>query len=323
VKYAAAGLLMLALSACTTGRVELADIAPAAAPAPAATAARPTPAVIAGNAAPSAMAASFAPSATDTAEAPLELAYTPPPRPALPDSKLITAALPFADSHPHPFTGIVPADYPIHGVDISKYQGNIDWAKLKAHGISFVYIKATEGGDHTDERFRDHWRAAAQNGIPHGAYHFYYFCRRPLEQARWFERHVPNDPSALPPVLDIEWNPDSRTCSRRPSPATVRREMTTFLNAIERHYGKRPVIYTTPDFFRDNLVGAFPHHEFWLRSVAGHPSAVYPEARRWRFWQYTGTGVVPGIRGKTDINAFAGNDADWRTWLANNRVRMD
>ena len=92
------------------------------------------------------------------------------------------------------------------------------------------------------------------------------------------------------------------------------------MNAVERHFGKRPVIYTTPDFFHDNLVGAFPHHEFWLRSVAGHPSDVYPTRRHWRFWQYTGTGIVPGIDGKTDINAFGGTQADWQAWLQSNQV---
>lgn len=276
MKRAAAGLMLLALSACTTAKVDLADFVP-----PKPHAAR------------------------------LES-----------DPQLTTAALPYADSDPHDFTGLTPAAYPVHGIDISKYQGDIDWSSLRGAGISFVYMKATEGGDHVDERFPDYWSAAASHNIPRGAYHFFYFCRPAIEQARWFERNVPVDRGALPPVLDIEWNAASPTCRLRPDPATVRREMQVFMDEIERHFGKRPIIYTTPDFFRANLAGAFPGHEFWLRSVAGHPSEVYSGGHHWRFWQYTGTGIVPGVDGRTDINAFGGSTADWQAWLKRNDVRL-
>jgi lysozyme len=55
-------------------------------------------------------------------------------------------------------------------------------------------------------------------------------------------------------------------------------------------------------------------HEFWLRSVAAHPSDNY-DGHHWTFWQYTGTGLVPGVSGKVDINAFYGSAADWAAWL--------
>jgi hypothetical protein len=73
------------------------------------------------------------------------------------------------------------------------------------------------------------------------------------------------------------------------------------------------VVYTTVDFYRENGIGALPGTEFWLRSVAGHPSTVYP-GQRWTFWQYTGTGLVPGIHGPVDINVFAGSVVDWKRW---------
>ncbi len=90
--------------------------------------------------------------------------------------------------------------------------------------------------------------------------------------------------------------------------------MQRFMQRIEAHYGKRPIIYTSVDFHRENLEGAFKDHHFWVRAVAQHPSEIYPD-RRWAFWQYTSTGVVPGIRGGTDINVFAGTQKNWQNWV--------
>lgn len=219
----------------------------------------------------------------------------------------------FGDNNPHPWDGRAPSAYAVHGIDVSRWQGAIDWPAVRAAGIAFAYIKATEGGDHADPAFNDNWQGAARAGVPRGAYHFYYFCRPAAEQARWFIQNVPRDPAALPPVLDLEWNHRSPTCRHRPDPATVRAEAVRFLDILTAHYGQRPVVYTTVDFYRETGIGALPGTEFWLRSVAGHPSTVYP-GQRWTFWQYTGTGLVPGISGPVDINVFAGSLADWTRW---------
>ena len=90
--------------------------------------------------------------------------------------------------------------------------------------------------------------------------------------------------------------------------------MRTFLRMVKQYYGKTPLIYTTVDFYKDNHLGLIRDHEFWLRSVADHPASVYP-GQRWSFWQYTGTGQIPGIEGHTDINVFAGSPSTWRQWV--------
>jgi lysozyme len=223
----------------------------------------------------------------------------------------------FGDNDPHQWGTRTPFHYAVHGTDVSKYQTSIDWAKAKASGISFAFIKATEGGDRLDDRFAEHWRGAGNAGVPRGAYHFYYFCRPAAEQARWFIANVPRDRSALPPVLDMEWNPHSPTCKLRPPAETVRSEMSIFLSMVEKHYGRKPIIYTSIDFFDDNRLATFTGYPYWLRSVAGHPSDRYG-AHPFTFWQYTGTGIVPGIRGNADINVFNGSHATWRKWLAQN-----
>lgn len=219
----------------------------------------------------------------------------------------------FGDADPHPWDGRRPQSYPIHGIDVSRWQGDIDWHTARAAGVSFAYMKATEGGDLFDPKFDDHRRGARAAGVPWGAYHYYYFCRPAEEQARWFIRHVPRDALALPHVLDMEWTPYSKTCTLRPDGTKIRREATKFLAMLEAHYGRRPIIYTTVDFFRETGIGRLHGTEFWLRSVAGHPRTVYPGAF-WTLWQYTGTGLVPGIKGKVDINVFRGSPEAWVRW---------
>jgi lysozyme len=210
--------------------------------------------------------------------------------------------------------------YPVHGIDVSKYQGNIDWPAAARSGVRFAYIKATEGGDRKDDRFDENWQGARAAGIPTGAYHFYYFCRPVEDQIAWFKTHVPPARDALPPVLDMEWNHLSPTCKKRPPAAQVQADMEVFLAEMRRFYGKSPIIYTTVDFHRDVLhSNALGNHAFWVRSVASHPAAKYAD-RSWTFWQYTATGSVPGVRGKVDRNVFAGSERQWQQFLAANSV---
>lgn len=221
----------------------------------------------------------------------------------------------FSDAKPINFGKVTPRHYAVHGVDVSRWQGDIDWPKLRTQGANFAYIKATDGGDHLDPMFRTNWRKAKEAGLKRGAYHFFYWCRVASEQASWFIRNVPRDSDALPPVIDVEWNGES-SCKRQPSPEKVREKMQVFMDMLERHYGKRPIIYTAPDFYDDNLRGAFTNYPFWLRAVAQHPSKVYP-GRNWRFWQYSGSGLSQGVDGKIDLNVFHGSEEEWHRWTAN------
>jgi lysozyme len=221
----------------------------------------------------------------------------------------------FADAKPTDWPGRSPDRYPVHGIDLSRFQTQVDWPTARANGVNFAFIKATEGGDMVDPMFESHWRGAGAAGVKRGAYHFFYHCRPAAEQARWFIRHVPRTPGALPPVLDMEWTPFSPTCTLRRDGATIREEARIFLDIVERHYGQRPMIYTTVDFFRDTELWRLKGVEFWLRSVADHPHGVY-DGTAWTFWQYTSTGLIPGIAGKVDINVFAGSHQAWAGWLA-------
>ncbi|GGL68393.1 glycoside hydrolase family 25 protein [Wenxinia marina] len=241
-------------------------------------------------------------------------AAAPPPRM---ESDIRVIPPNFGESHPVDWPGRTPSQYAVHGIDVSRWQGDIDWRRARAAGVNFAFLKATEGGDRTDPRFLDYTRGATAAGIVTGPYHFYYFCRPAHEQAAWFIQNVPKMPGALPPVVDLEWNHLSPTCTLRPPAAEVQAEIGRFVGILAAHYGRRPLIYTTRDFWAETGIEAIGG-ERWLRAVTMHPDEAYNDAL-WHFWQYSGTGIVDGVTGNCDLNCFSGSAQSWRAWLAARR----
>ncbi|WDR00168.1 GH25 family lysozyme [Devosia sp. J2-20] len=216
------------------------------------------------------------------------------------------------DNRPH--SGVDRArGMPVQGIDVARYQENIDFRTAFQSGIHFVFMKATEGKDYLDPNFRTNWVRARDAGMPRGAYHFMTWCSLASEQAAWFVANVPNDPDALPPVLDLEWNNHS-SCKNKPSRADALEKIRLMLDVMERHTGKLPLIYTDMNFHRDVLEGEYFPNAFWLRSTAAEPHERYSN-RTWTFWQWTQTGVVRGVRGEVDRNAYYGDQNDWLTFL--------
>ncbi len=214
-----------------------------------------------------------------------------------------------------------PRDYPVHGIDVSKFQGDIDWNAVANSGVKFAYIKATEGGDHLDSHFQANWEGAKAAGIQRGAYHFVYWCRPPMEEMAWFEANAPVDPDALPPVLDVEATPTSKTCKRHLTQEAAIADMRVMLQEMERHYGKRPIIYSTVDFYQAILAdGSLMEYPIWVRSTKYHPTVKYG-SRPWVFWQYQSDAHVAGIGAKVDRNAFFGTKAQWTAFLTEPGVR--
>lgn len=209
-----------------------------------------------------------------------------------------------------------PSDYAVHGIDVSKYQGLIDWDRVRGAGVRFAWIKASEGGDHMDERFIENWQNSKAAGVKRGPYHFVYWCRPWQEEIAFFERVAPVESDALPPVLDVEATPTSKTCKRTLYRDEVVSEMRQMLAEMERHFGKKPVIYTTVDFYAGILQGhALEDYPIWVRSTKYFPSVKYGD-RRWHFWQYQSDGHIDGINGKVDRNAFFGTSEQWQDFSA-------
>ena len=218
----------------------------------------------------------------------------------------------FRDSSPIDFGRRGPASFSVHGIDAARFQGQMNWRKIKQQEIQFAWLKATEGGDLLDPEFKRNWRGAKRAGVPVGAYHFYYFCTDPDTQAKWFIRNVPRLRGGLPPVLDLEWNPFSPTCTRRPPARDVRRVANRFMQIVEDHYKTKVVIYTTLEFWDRNDIARLKR-DFWLRSTAKHVEKRY-NTRNWQFWQYTSTGILDGIEKEVDLNCFNGSQAQWNQW---------
>lgn len=190
----------------------------------------------------------------------------------------------------------------VEGVDVSWHQGAIDWRALAATDVRFAYIKATEGGDHVDQRFAINWREAAQAGLHRGAYHFFTLCRPGAQQAAHFIATVPRDETALPPAVDLE---HMGPCRRGPTAADVTGEIHAFLDAVEAHYGVRPVLYTTREF-HDAHLSDFPRERFWIRSLFAQPAF---RENDWVIWQHHNKARRPGVAGPVDLNAFRGDEA--------------
>ncbi len=202
--------------------------------------------------------------------------------------------------------------YGVRGIDVSNHQGDIDWQKVSGSDVRFAYIKASEGGDFVDKRFQQNWREAKRAGLPVGAYHYFTQCKSGAEQARNFIAVVPREKGSLPPVLDAEQLAPCETAS----PAfDLRTELGAFLDAVETHFGCRPLIYTTWQFERTYLRDAFSAEAFWVSSPF-----LPPQFKRdaWKFWQYHHNGRRPGIDGAVDLNAFRGTPEDFAAFLRRN-----
>jgi len=214
----------------------------------------------------------------------------------------------------YPRLEIAPLWYDVIGVDVSNHQGDIDWEQLAKGKVAFVYMKATEGGDFRDRRFKQNWEGAKTAGLARGAYHFFTQCRKGAEQAKNFIEAVPREAGALPPVVDLEHMGECRSGPRLPN---VFEEVTALLNVLEAHYARRPVIYTTDEFDAAYLQGQLANHTFWVRSLHALPRF---RKDQWVIWQYHDSGKRSGINGPVDLNAFRGSRADFVDFVAGSRV---
>jgi lysozyme len=205
----------------------------------------------------------------------------------------------------------IPVNYSVHGIDVSRYQGTIDWKEVKAMNVrnirlSFAFIKATEGINSTDPYFKRNWKLAKENTLPRGAYHYFIANRSGAEQAANFMAMVSLQKGDLPPVLDIEEDFNV-------SKATLQKEAKAFLDALEAYYGIRPIIYSNADFYEKNLAGVFDNYPLW---VAHYLQRNKPRiGRNWIFWQHNDGGRVNGIMEKTDFNVFNGTPDAFQDFL--------
>ena len=192
--------------------------------------------------------------------------------------------------------------FPIHGIDISHHQKNIDWQKLKNEDISFAFIKATEGGDFKDPKFEEYSSMSKLNGYAVGAYHFYRLCKSGSEQADNFIASVTREQIQLPPVIDLEFGGN---CPTDKSTSQILLEIKDYIDKISAYYGQLPLIYSTQEFYNIYLKGNFEDCPIWIRDIYNEPRLF--DDRAWLFWQFANKGHLSGIDGFVDLNAFNGD----------------
>ncbi len=206
------------------------------------------------------------------------------------------------------------SEYPVRGVDVSRYQGEIDWAVLSEQdGISFAFIKATEGSSFTDPCFEYNYTEALQTKLRVGVYHFFSFDSAGKTQAEHFIKTVPKNDNMLPPVIDLEFYGDKE--SNPPSREAVQRNLDEMLNTLEEHYSVKPIIYVTEDSYSAYIEGAYEEYDIWYRNVL--TSKGPPDGRQWTFWQYTNRKKLEGYSGAEkyiDMNVFRGTKEEFETY---------
>jgi lysozyme len=181
-----------------------------------------------------------------------------------------------------------------YGIDVSAHQGEIDWTAVAGDDIGFAYVKATEGSDFTDRRFRVNWTGAHRAGLRRGAYHFYSLCSSGEAQALHFLSVAVPDPAALPPAVDLEL---AGNCRSRPQPDELRRELRIFLTTVETAWHQQVLLYLGDDFEAEYSIRDHVDRSLWQPSFLRRP-----DGDNWVIWQVSGFSRVAGVSGRVDLD---------------------
>jgi lysozyme len=191
-------------------------------------------------------------------------------------------------------------NYPegVLGIDISAYQGKIDFSglqlQLENKRIEFIVIRASMGKDGIDSQFSRNWEGTRTLPVIRGAYHYYRPNENSTKQAQNFIKSAKLQPGDLIPVLDIEKHSTIQPRKK------LREGLKNWLKIVEEHYGVKPMIYTGDRFFWDVLHDeGFDDYPMW---VANYNLIVEPETQNWLIWQFSEKGRLPGIKERIDLN---------------------
>lgn len=197
------------------------------------------------------------------------------------------------------------------GIDVSKWQTEIDWPAVSASGIRFAFIKATEGSNYLDPMFIKNWEGAKEAGILRGAYHFFRPLVDPVQQAKFFTSKVKLEKNDLPPVLDLEVNDNL-------DGKTLIKLVKQWVDTVEAATGKKVILYSGPAFCNTYFsipAGGPPtwakDYHLWIANYLEYIPGAKPFMpkgwAKWTFWQHSSKGRVNGIPGHTDLNWFNGS----------------
>lgn len=194
----------------------------------------------------------------------------------------------------------------IKGIDVSRHNGLVDWAKVKGAGYSFVYAKASEGVTYDDPLYLQHVKGAKAAGLAVGAYHF----ARPennaaIDEAKHFVDILKKFDTDLIPVLDLEMPTNPKLISSQKLVQWAR----DFINYVQKETGRKVMLYTGVWFIKryDNFFNKLSDVPLWV-SLYGSSVPDVGGWSRWVVWQYTDKGQVPGVSGNCDVNVAVSLD---------------
>ena len=177
------------------------------------------------------------------------------------------------------------------GVDVSHYDGTIDWAAAHGAGIAYAFMKATESNNFVDPQFAANWKNAGANGVIRGAYHFFRASVDATAQADYFVQNA-----GIPAAGDLPLTIDLETLDGVAA-ATVAQDALTFLARVQQKSGRTPIVYTSASFL--SSIGSptgFGAYTLWVANwQVSCPKIPGPPWSDWTFWQDSSTGTVAGI----------------------------
>ncbi len=206
-----------------------------------------------------------------------------------------------------------------HGLDVSHYQGTINWKKVKRHNLGFVLVKATGGDTYVDPHFYHNWNGVREAGMIRGPYHFFYAADNPRKQAAHFLATVGElKPYDLPPVLDVE-------ISDHVPKKQLLESVLVWLQHVEKALKRRPLIYSDDTFSREYLSDArMAKYPLWIanyeKTVAAVPSPW--DDIGWAFWQYSEEGSIDGIQGTVDLDLHQGDLEELKLFIHRSKVNQ-
>lgn len=223
-----------------------------------------------------------------------------------------------ADGIAGPATWAVLDNLVPQGMDISHFNGLINFAQLSPH-IQFVYCKASQGAGFKDPTLSSNMASIRQQGLIFGAYHFLTFQDSAAVQMQNFLSCGIDfrAPGTLPPVLDIEWQVSSNDAQSQAMNQYILNNKNACVQLIQdcltqlsAATGRIPMIYTAKSFWTEYFNGVtFPDYPLWVPSYQSNPPGLFGSWQAYTFWQYSGAGAVTGVAGQVDQDLFNGNKA--------------
>ena len=187
------------------------------------------------------------------------------------------------------------------GIDISSHQGEVDWAKVSSDkNIRFAYIKATEGSTYRSPHYAHNVTQARRRGVLVGSYHYLTSTSTINQQFDNFSKFALKSVQDLVPMLDVE-------VRGKWSRSQLIDSVEKFCELVERHYGVQPMIYSTMGFYNKNLAPHFNKHLLYIGRYGSNEPQINWEGE-YTIWQYSETGIIPGIDAYVDLCRFREED---------------